>query len=188
MKIAYVDYNDVNNSIDGTTISVWVQGCPHRCKGCHNPETWDFDSEKVFCTLNNEKEYNNFLKENISEKINLNNIKRNVSILGGEPLATQNEYFTFKLIHYVRKRFPGHKIYLWTGYSMKQIKEKYKNYPYLLNELYYVDYIITDRFHLDERNVELKLRGSNNQHIWTSKRTLFGRKFIDITKDIDNRK
>ena len=42
MRIANIKYNDVVDG-DGICLSVWFQGCPHKCKGCHNPETWDFN-------------------------------------------------------------------------------------------------------------------------------------------------
>ena len=42
MRIADIKYNDIVDG-DGVCLSVWFQGCPHKCKGCHNPETWDFN-------------------------------------------------------------------------------------------------------------------------------------------------
>lgn len=187
MKIAYVNHNDVNNSIDGTTISIWVQGCPHRCPGCHNPETWDFNGT-TDCELDSDQSIDLFLKENIGKKINKNGVKRGVSLLGGEPFAPENEHFSIKLIHYVRKNYPDHTLYVWTGYTLEELKEKYKKFPIIIKELHYIDILITDRFKIQERNVELKLRGSNNQRIWTTKNTIFGKRFVNITKKIDNRK
>ena len=42
MRYAGIKYNDIVDG-DGVCVSLWMQGCPHRCKGCHNPETWSFD-------------------------------------------------------------------------------------------------------------------------------------------------
>ena len=47
IKIAGVTANDVING-EGVCVSVWMQGCPHRCKGCHNPETWDFEGGTLY--------------------------------------------------------------------------------------------------------------------------------------------
>ena len=45
MKYAGIVENDVVNG-EGVCVSFFMQGCPHRCKGCHNPETWNFDGGK----------------------------------------------------------------------------------------------------------------------------------------------
>ena len=43
MRYAGLIENDIVDSDDGICVSLWMQGCPHHCKGCHNPETWDFN-------------------------------------------------------------------------------------------------------------------------------------------------
>ena len=42
MRIAGLKLNDCIDG-EGISVSLWTQGCPHRCLGCHNPETWDFE-------------------------------------------------------------------------------------------------------------------------------------------------
>ena len=42
MRVAGLTKNDTTNG-EGICVSLWVQGCPHHCKGCHNPESWDFN-------------------------------------------------------------------------------------------------------------------------------------------------
>ena len=81
MTYAGIIENDVSNG-EGICLSYWTQGCPHKCKGCHNPQTWDdnagieIDENKLLCT--------------IISKLNANNLLRNLSILGGEPLSPKN--------------------------------------------------------------------------------------------------
>ena len=72
--------NDVANG-EGICVSFFVQGCPHHCPGCFNPETWDFIGGQ---------EYTSHTKWEIIKAINANGIVRNFSVLGGEPLAPQN--------------------------------------------------------------------------------------------------
>ena len=94
--------NDVVNSNNGVCVSVWAQGCPHRCKGCHNPETWSFNGGY-------EIDYKS-LKEQVIKAIAANNVQRNLSILGGEPLCEENLYWVSKLMHEVKTIYPNIKI------------------------------------------------------------------------------
>ena len=72
VRYAGLDKNDIVNG-KGFCVSFWTQYCPHRCKGCHNPETWSKDGGLLI-------EYNDLLQE-IIEAIKSNNIIRNFSIL-----------------------------------------------------------------------------------------------------------
>ena len=45
MRIAGINKNDVVNG-EGICVALFTQGCPHHCKGCFNPETWDYDGGK----------------------------------------------------------------------------------------------------------------------------------------------
>ena len=147
IRIAGVTPNDVING-KGVSVSVWLQGCPHRCKGCHNPETWNFEGG----TLYNQ----DMLTFEILKLIEKNGLKRNLSILGGEPLCKENREFVQLLTKIVRNVHPEIKIYCWTGYNIEDIDPQYlKNIDVLIDGLY------------DEtkRDVTLKLRGSLNQRI-----------------------
>lgn len=156
MRIAGLKTNDCVNG-DGIVVSLWLQGCPHLCKGCHNPETWDFNGGQ-------EIEYNE-IKNKIFEAISKNGIKRNFSILGGEPLCEENYIDTMRIVRDVKEQFPSIKIYLWTGYTIEEIKEKSEILYDLLKN--YIDVLIDGRFELKQRDLTLPLCGSRNQRIWT---------------------
>ena len=47
MRYADIIYNDIA-AAPGLCVTFFTQGCPHRCPGCHNPQTWDFDGGKEF--------------------------------------------------------------------------------------------------------------------------------------------
>ena len=143
--------NDIVNG-EGICVSFWVQGCPHHCEGCFNPETWDF---------NEGKPYTEEVKREIVEAISANKIRRNFSILGGEPLALHNLRMTEDIICTVRAAYPSIKIYLWTGYNFEDILY----YDFLKD----VDVIIDGKFVQELKNLDLKLRGSTNQRIWIKK-------------------
>lgn len=144
--------NDVVNG-KGVCVSFFIQGCPHHCKGCFNPETWDF---------NGGKPYTKGVKEEIIKAIKANGIQRNFSILGGEPLAPENLEMTTDVIRSVRAAYPKIKIYLWTGYSFKDISS--------LKILKDIDVIIDGNFIEELKDLNLKLRGSSNQNIWIKKK------------------
>lgn len=144
--------NDVVNG-EGVCVSFFVQGCPHRCPGCFNIETWDFS---------NGKPYTASVKEEIINAIGANNIQRNFSILGGEPMASQNIDMTLDVVTAVRKAYPNIIIFLWTGYTYHQLINS-KKAQQVFDK---IDVIIDGEFIEAEKNLDLKFRGSSNQKIW----------------------
>ena len=152
MRYAKIKPNDVANG-EGICVSLFVQGCPHRCKGCFNPETWDFDGGFEF--TDREMHF-------ILEALVANKVQRNFSILGGEPLAPENRKTVLEIIKEVRKYYKEIKIYLWTGYKLAEISHE----PYIRDIISLVDYIIDGPFEEDKKDLTLELRGSSNQKIW----------------------
>lgn len=151
MRIAGLTKNDTTNG-EGICVSLWVQGCPHHCKGCHNPESWNFNGGEY---INNWR-----LIEQISEAITANGIQRNFSILGGEPFAPQNIDDTYQILWHIKERFPSIKTFVWTGYTLQQLQDLYEDT--LLDN---VDVLIDGPFIKAERDITLKFRGSKNQRI-----------------------
>lgn len=153
-KYAGLIKNDIANG-EGVCVSYWVQGCPHHCPGCHNPETWDFDGglEQPWDLL-----------KQIKEAIRANGIQRNFSILGGEPLCPENIYQTETIVCYIRDMFPDIKIFLWTGYTLEELKE-YSFAREARAILDKIDVLIDGPYIEEQRDITLKLRGSRNQKI-----------------------
>lgn len=140
---------------EGVSVSFWTQGCPHRCPGCHNPETWSFSGGM-------EKDVEDIISE-IVESISANGIQRNFSVLGGEPLCEENIINVLYIIQSIKRKFPTIKIYLWTGYTLEELKKEYYN---TLNiKLQNIDVLITGRYIQEERDISLPLRGSRNQKV-----------------------
>jgi anaerobic ribonucleoside-triphosphate reductase activating protein len=155
MKYAGLIENDIVDSDDGICVSLWMQGCPHHCKGCHNPETWDFNGG---IEIDREK-----LVENVISSLTQNGIKRNFSVLGGEPLAPENLGDAAYIISKVRESFPDIKIYLWTGYVIEELNKKNIFIKQILKN---IDVLIDGPFILEKKDLTLKLRGSTNQRIF----------------------
>lgn len=153
MQYADVIWNDIAAG-DGLCVSFYTQGCPHRCPGCHNPETWDFKGGKEFpASLLNE----------LIQKLNAQGIKRSLCILGGEPLCPENLFLTNLLVRTVREKSPETKIYVWTGYLFEDLQRQ--GGPHMQYILDNVNTIIDGPFIKEERDITLKMRGSRNQRI-----------------------
>ena len=145
--------NDFANGV-GTCVSFWAQGCPHHCPGCQNPETWDF---------NGGKEVPTDMRGQIIKAICANDIIRNFSVLGGEPLCEENLDEVDKIITGVRTAFPQIKIFVWTGYVLDElVKRKDERINHILSQ---IDVLIDGPFIEAERDITLELRGSKNQRI-----------------------
>lgn len=160
INIAGLNKNDFVNG-DGVCVSLFLQGCPFHCKGCHNPETWNPNG--------GEERFPDVLIYEIIDAIAENGIQRNLSILGGEPLDTEEKRdFLTKLIKEVKKEYPNIKIFLWTGYIYEDIKND-ENLQYIFNNL---DILIDGPFQLEDRDITLWLRGSRNQRLIDMKETI----------------
>lgn len=149
--------NDVVNG-QGVCVSFFVQGCPHCCEGCFNPETWDF---------NGGQPYSEEIKWEIIKLISANGIQRNFSVLGGEPLAPQNLNMVSSLINAVRHAYPHIKIFLWTGYTKEELDLTDERISLILDK---TDILIDGPFVETQKDLNLKLRGSTNQRIWVKEK------------------
>lgn len=145
--------NDIANG-EGVCVSFFVQGCPHCCPGCFNPETWDFDMGKP---------YTEHTKWEIIKAISANGIQRNFSVLGGEPMAPQNLEMVNEVIVAVRTAYPDIKIFLWTGYTYNELIMRQDDKTTQILNL--IDILIDGPFIEKQKDLSLKLRGSRNQHI-----------------------
>ena len=155
MRIAGIKYNDIVDCESGICVSLWTQGCPHRCKGCHNPETWDFNGGYE---IDEQK-----LIDIILRAINKNGVSRSFSILGGEPLCEENLSAVERILAKVKKTYPNCLIYIWTGYTLEflQAKEDERINKIIKN----TDYLIDGPYIESLRDIRLPLRGSSNQRI-----------------------
>lgn len=153
MKYSGLIRNDLA-AAPGVSVSFFTQGCPHRCKGCHNPETWDFEGGKEFtpATLNE-----------IVEALSDNGLDRNLCIMGGEPLCEQNSFLVLMILQYIKNHLPKTKIYLWTGYYYKDLQKS--NNPKIPLILDLVDVLIDGPYVESLRDITLQMRGSSNQNI-----------------------
>ena len=153
MRYAGIIKNDIAAG-EGVNVSFFVQGCPLHCEGCHNPQTWDFNGGKEFTT--------DTLNE-IIEALKDNNVQRNFSLMGGEPLCEENLFLTHLILSTIRETYPDIKIYVWTGYTYESLLQRGED---RINKIFnLIDYLIDGPFILSQRDITLVMRGSRNQRI-----------------------
>lgn len=152
-------------------VSLFTQGCHFRCKGCFNPNTWDFDGGK---------EWTQEIESKFFDLIDRPYIER-VSILGGEPLANENVHDIFDLIVKLRINFPDKKIWLYTGYQFENIvNNSIKNTETTLRKknVEMCDVLVDGRYIDEQRDLTLRWCGSRNQRVIDVKKTLTENKVI----------
>lgn len=153
MRYSGIIFNDTS-AAPGICLTFFTQGCPHRCSGCHNPETWNYDGGLEF-TSDTLRQVLTGLKKN--------DINRTFCIMGGEPLCDRNIFLTALLIQEVKKNYPDQKIYLWSGYVYEDLLNRKDNKTnYILDN---IDCLVDGPFIKELKDVTLPMRGSSNQRI-----------------------
>lgn len=127
---------------EGLRYVIFVQGCPHHCKGCHNPQTWRTDKGNAVTI------------ESLLDDIKKNPLLDGVTFSGGEPML-QSEELT-KLAKEIKKL--GLNIWCYTGFEYEDIKESKKEF------LKYIDVIVDGKF-IEELKCLGEYYGSSNQRI-----------------------
>ena len=130
----------------GIRVSLFVSGCTLRCKGCFNPESWNFKAGKEF-TDETLKQLCSYLNKDYIQGL---------SILGGEPLEPENEPTVAALCKTVKHFYPNKTIWLWTGKTYDIIKD--------LPVMEYIDTVVAGPYEQD-LHIDHCYYGSSNQQI-----------------------
>lgn len=144
MRYAEIKFPDTGNGL-GVRVSLWLQGCSHRCKGCFNPETWDPNGGMKYDAIANETIQNTLQYEYV----------QGASILGGEPLDQKKELES--LLSWWKFAFPDKDIWLWTGYLWEDVKD--------FSVMQYIDVLVDGEFIEEQKDITLNFRGSRNQRV-----------------------
>ena len=131
----------------GIRFTVFAQGCPHRCKGCHNETTHDF-AGGYDCDINK-----------ILAEIDKNPLLSGVTFSGGEPFCQAQGFYL--LGEEIKKR--GLDLIAYSGYTFEELTELAKQDSYIGKLLELIDYLVDGPFILEERDLTLEYRGSKNQ-------------------------
>ena len=153
MNYADIRPIDVANG-PGVRVSLFVSGCPHRCPGCFNPETWDFQYGQGF----GEEQVRSILDLLRPGYI------RGLTLLGGEPMAPANQPEVLSLVRRVRQELPGRDIWCYTGYLYEELAAGRVG-PLDRELLHELDVLVDGPFLLEQKDIRLRFRGSANQRI-----------------------
>lgn len=151
MYYGNIKEHDVANG-NGVRVSLFVSGCRNHCKGCFQPETWDFDYGMPYTKETQERIIEASSKEYI----------KGLTLLGGDPFEEENAVELIGLCAAFRMRFRHTKdIWAFSGYTIEEIEDnRIKS-----NLLKYIDILVDGRFILEQKDLMLKFRGSRNQRI-----------------------
>ena len=175
MNYLGIDKSSISNG-PGVRVVLWVAGCKIHCKGCQNPESWNFNSGQLFDDIAKQELFEALCKPYI----------KGITISGGHPLEYENLSCVYDVIKEVRKRFPHKNIWLYTGYTLS-INDFNASADICWDNGALINYILTmcdvvvDGPYIEEqRDITLKFRGSKNQRLINVRETLKQGKIITI--------
>ena len=171
MNYGNIKTNDIANGT-GVRTSLFVSGCTHYCKGCFNPETWDFSYGEPFTKETEDKIILSLKPDFI----------RGLTVLGGEPFEKENQKALLPFIKRVKEEFPNKDIWFFSGYLYEELSGKIKN-DRCRTEctdklLSLIDVLVDGEFVEEKKNISLKFRGSENQRLIDLKKTIAQDKVI----------
>ena len=136
----------------GLRYVLFTQGCPHHCKGCHNPTTHPFDGGRMVSP------------DWVFADVRKNPIVRGVTFSGGEPFVQSGKLAPLA----ERLRAAGYNLTSYTGYLYEELLADSRHMP-LLRQL---DILVDGPFILEEKSLIIRFRGSRNQRIIDVPRSL----------------
>ncbi len=133
----------------GIRMVVFVQGCPHHCPGCHNPDSHDPDGGYESST------------EEIIEALPDGKLVSGVTLSGGEPFAQVEAMAVVAAA--AKKR--GLSVVVYTGYRLEELQKKAEQEPAILSLLQATDILVDGPYEQERRDLDLAFRGSSNQRL-----------------------
>ncbi len=147
----------------GIRISVFVSGCTNHCKGCFQPQTWDFEYGELY-----DVDMEDFIVNELSKPY-----YQGITILGGEPFEISNQQVIAELIRRIKKEMPEKDIWMYTGflYDVDLQPGGCRYTPVTDGILDSIDVLVDGKFVEELKNIQLKFRGSENQRLIDMKAT-----------------
>ncbi|MDD2958799.1 MAG: anaerobic ribonucleoside-triphosphate reductase activating protein [Lachnospiraceae bacterium] len=156
MYYSAIKYCDIANG-PGVRTVLFVSGCRNRCKGCFQPETWDFWHGEPF--------------DGAAEKKILESLKPDyisgLTLLGGDPFEPENQRALLPFVKKVRAQYPSKSIWAYTGYILERdlMAGGCRNTEVTEELLSCLDVLVDGPFIEEQKNISLRFRGSQNQRI-----------------------
>ena len=140
----------------GVRYTIFTQGCPHNCEGCHNPQTHDFEGGYFADT------------DDLFDEMMADPLIRGVTLSGGEPFEQPRPLAELA----AKVHAAGKDVIAYSGYTYEELLDKSHKEPAIMDLLLNTDTLIDGQFVLEQMDLELKFRGSANQRVIDVKRSL----------------
>lgn len=164
MNYAGIKYCDIANGLGCRTV-LFVSGCRNHCKGCFQPQTWDFNYGREYTP-----EIEQFIIDELSKSY-----YDGITILGGDPMEPENQEPVLRLLRRIKKELSDKNVWVYTGYVYDRdlVPGGKRFVDGVTRELLEsIDILIDGRFVEELKNLMLNFRGSGNQRIIKMKETL----------------
>ena len=169
MNYGNIKYLAIEDGVGCRTV-LFVSGCTHHCKGCFQPQTWDFNYGQPF-TEETEQDIFRSMETNYVDGI---------TILGGEPFEPENQKALLPFLKRFKKLFPEKTIWMYSGYTYEELNDKkarcYTKETKQILKL--IDILVDGEFNEERKNLMIPFRGSDNQRIIDIKKSLSEKKII----------
>ena len=158
----------------GVRVTLWVSGCKIHCNNCQNPQTWEFDSGKLF-------DYN--AKQELLNALNKTYIQ-GITFSGGHPLEYENLPDVYDIIKEIKDHYPKKNIWLYTGYTLSindfdtTADIGFDNALLRNLILSKCDVVVDGPYIEEQRDITLQFRGSKNQRLIDVKESIKQNKII----------
>lgn len=155
MNYCNIKRRDIADGI-GVRVTLFVSGCTHHCKGCFQPETWDFAYGQPF--------------DAAAERVIFDELAQTfvngLTLLGGEPFEPVNQRGLLPLLRAVKENYPGKTIWAYSGYTWEELTGDSRARCEATDELLsLLDVLVDGEFMEERKDITLRFRGSSNQRI-----------------------
>ena len=163
MNYGAIKYCDIANGIGIRTV-LFVSGCTHHCKGCFQPQTWDFAYGQPY-TKDTEQQLLDSLAPSYIHGLTL---------LGGEPMEPDNQRALLALLRRIKTEHPTKTVWCYSGYDFERDISALRlgDGEITKRMLACIDVLVDGRFEQDKKDLSLRFRGSSNQRIICVQRSL----------------
>ena len=155
MNYGTIKFCDIANGIGIRTV-LFVSGCTHHCKGCFQPETWDFDYGQPYTKETEQRILDSLAPSYI----------HGLTLLGGEPMEPDNQRALLSLLRRLKAEYPTKTVWCYSGYTYEELIGESRARCEVTSEmLLLIDVLVDGEFVLGQKNISLRFRGSENQRI-----------------------
>lgn len=162
MNYCNLKRRDIADGI-GVRVTLFVSGCTHHCKGCFQPETWDFGYGQPFDAAAAEAIFSELKQPFVN----------GLTLLGGEPFEPVNQRGLLPLLRAVKEQFPDKTVWAYSGYTWEELTGDSRARCEATDELLsLIDVLVDGEFVEEKRDITLRFRGSANQRILDVPRSL----------------